>query len=188
MAALTTDSFRNWIGEVVRVLDSLCLHAWISRMAKDATLRDRTTEVYVILDVISRRHPPPFLLAVPGYRQLGDDSVSMMPKVGAGVVPRPGDVADFLFVNINRLLLTVQEISPLNEFSILAQHRVIEARLRMVESVVLGIIFNDFGVGGTQPGASHSELLESVVDLPMTGSASLFTGITIGERRRFVAR
>src|SRR5262247_3315609 len=119
VAAFAADSFRYRIREVMWIVELLCFHARIGRMAEHATLRNRTTEVEMRFGVVSRRHIPALLLAVPGDRQLRDHAIRMMVKIGAGVVSGTNHITDLLFVNIDGPLFLIQKITLLDELLIL---------------------------------------------------------------------
>src|SRR5262245_23463075 len=107
-----------------------------------------------------------------------------MMEIGPGMISRSHNVSHFFLMNVNRLLVAAEHMPPLKKFTVLLQHGVIVAGLLVKERVSLGVVFNDFGTGGSGPGTPHSKPLEGVVSLPVTGSAHFLAHIPFGKQRR----
>jgi len=95
------------------------------------------------------------------------------------VVPRADYIADFFFVDIDRLLVPIQQIALLDELSFLVQHLVIETGFGVPESVVGLVVLNERCRGGIQPRLPHSQFLEGVIDFSVAGHTLFLSSVTV---------
>jgi hypothetical protein len=119
VTALASNPFGHCIGKRVNVPNPFRQQARVGGMTEHTGLRNCPCEIWVILGIISRRHPPALLLRVPTDGQLSDYTILVMVEVGASVITGADDITHFFFVNIDGSLMRVQQIPSLIELPVL---------------------------------------------------------------------
>ncbi len=151
----------------------------ISVVAKNAVVSDGALPEGMAGRVVARRHPPiTAFFGIPRDWQLEEAAVGSAMEVGARVDSGTEEIINLRFVDVGLFAFVSNLIAALVVIAVALNHLEIRVRGRMVEAVVLLVVFDRVFRTGMRERLRHARVAVRLIDAGMAPDALFGVDVT----------